>query len=153
MAHTTNAAKVFELIRTVACMSSRLLSQLCVVVQIIVKLVQTNKTPIKSENTKTHAKVTFPVVVLHIKNKELKHYSTTSLSLFNYRAEMSQSPFHVTIRESRNILALVKIEYWKIVFEKNSMTIWNVDGNVSYFAEIVHSQSIRRTQIQVLKLY
>ena len=60
MAHTTNAAKVFELIRTVACMSSRLLSQLCVVVQIIVKLVQTNKTPIKSENTKTHAKVTFP---------------------------------------------------------------------------------------------
>ena len=114
MAHTTNAAKVFELIRTVACVSSRL-CQLCVVVQIIVKLVQTNKTPIKSENTKTHAKVTFPVVVLHIKNKELKHYSTTSLSLFNYRAEMSQSPFHVTIRESRNILASVKIEGYEIL--------------------------------------
>ena len=87
-------------------MSSRLLSQLCVVVQIIVKLVQTNKTPIKSENTKTHAKVTFPVVVLHIKNKELKYYSTTSLSLFNYRAEMSQSPLHVILSESPEIFWL-----------------------------------------------
>ena len=75
MAHTTNAAKVFELIRTVACMSSR---QLCVVVQIIVKLVQTNKTPIKSENTKTHAKVTFPVVVS-------PHKKQRAQTLLNYQ--------------------------------------------------------------------